>query len=275
MSTTIQGVSRVGAPDYKFQTLDQEKVKARIQLFTTDSLEKVRAANVGASQLSLPTTEPAQQAAMANVFKNANPEQQAVLVEAGNQLYQGALSVSHAASTTGIPEEVGAPLTYAFEQYVTTQAEAGVEEACNGVIYMALGGAEQDLYDIATELQANIDNKKDIRENLTAAKEDLADFKGQLAECEGEGPWKFEIRDENGEFKTVTMTKEEAAEYQTSLESGIANLEDAYQTATDLTPMLQMRVQEAQQKYMQAMQMLSNMIKNWHDTAKAIIQNMR
>lgn len=275
MSTTIQGVSRVGAQEFRYETLNEAQVKARIQLFTGDQVENARPSAVGDQPMNLPTTEPAQRAAMATVFKNATAAQQANLVEAGNQLYQGLLASSSSGLTTGIPDQVNGPLTYAFEQYATTQAEPVMEDACNGVIYMALGGAESDLYDIAAELQGNIDNKNSLRSELTEAKEDLADFRGQLADKEGDGPWTFEVRDENGKYVEKSMTRTQAEAYQGALEKKVTDIENNYQNASDLTPMLQMRVQEAQQKYMQAMQMLSNMIKNWHDTAKAIIQNMR
>ncbi|MFC2172913.1 hypothetical protein ACFLU6_09835 [Acidobacteriota bacterium] len=43
----------------------------------------------------------------------------------------------------------------------------------------------------------------------------------------------------------------------------------------DMTEMMQMDLQQAQQRYAQAMQLIANLIKSFQDTARIIIQNAR
>ncbi len=58
--------------------------------------------------------------------------------------------------------------------------------------------------------------------------------------------------------------------------SGLVNSLKQYQgTLGDLTPDLQLKVQDAQQKIQQAVQMLSALMKDYEETAKAIIKNIR
>ena len=60
-----------------------------------------------------------------------------------------------------------------------------------------------------------------------------------------------------------------------SLAGDGSNSEAVLQTMTDMSQQLQLQLQDAMNKQQQAMQVLSNIMKNQHDTLKAIIQNMR
>ena len=55
----------------------------------------------------------------------------------------------------------------------------------------------------------------------------------------------------------------------------IKMVETEMATMTDMSQQLQLQLQDAMNKSQQAMQILSNIMKNQHDTLKAIIQNMR
>ncbi len=55
----------------------------------------------------------------------------------------------------------------------------------------------------------------------------------------------------------------------------LEDLDAQYQNMTDMSQELQLQLQDAMNKQQQAMQILSNIMKNQHDTLKAIIQNMR
>jgi len=55
----------------------------------------------------------------------------------------------------------------------------------------------------------------------------------------------------------------------------IKDLENRIRTMTDLSQKLQMQLQEAMNKSQRAAQLISSIIKNYHDTLKAIINNMR
>ena len=53
------------------------------------------------------------------------------------------------------------------------------------------------------------------------------------------------------------------------------DLDRTYQTMSDMSQQLQLQLQDAMNKQQQAMQILSNIMKNQHDTLKSIIQNMK
>jgi hypothetical protein len=58
-------------------------------------------------------------------------------------------------------------------------------------------------------------------------------------------------------------------------EERLHKLESELESMEDMSQQLQMQLQDAMNKQQQAMQILSNIMKNQHDTLKAIIQNMR
>ena len=53
------------------------------------------------------------------------------------------------------------------------------------------------------------------------------------------------------------------------------DVDRAFQTMSYISQQLQLQLQDAMNKQQQAMQTLSNIMKNQHDTLKSIIQNMR
>jgi hypothetical protein len=62
---------------------------------------------------------------------------------------------------------------------------------------------------------------------------------------------------------------------QKQLAALIAKVEGQYKTASDMTQMMQMDLQDAMQKQQQAVAILSAILKDMHDTLKAIIQNLK
>ncbi len=60
-----------------------------------------------------------------------------------------------------------------------------------------------------------------------------------------------------------------------TLQAEMAELDAKLTAASDLTSMMQLELQNAMQKQQQAFQMLSNIMKSQHDTAKAIINNIK
>ena len=264
---TIHGVSGVERQQFRYQTLSTEQIEKRIALFTGDRIEAQRKVEVSQGEtILLPAFDPAQKQHVVSIFQQATPEQQASLAEAGNQLVQGLVAHSEGLRAGGavqIPEPLQADVGRALEEYVTTRGEADANEAVSGLVEMAITSAETDLYDFAEQLQGNLDAKKNKRE-------EIADFRDQLADAEynADGKATFDIIDENGEVKQVEMTKDQAEAHLEKLETQLATL-------GDMTQMMQMRLQDAMNKQAQAIQTLSAIMKSIHDTAKAVIQNMR
>jgi hypothetical protein len=62
---------------------------------------------------------------------------------------------------------------------------------------------------------------------------------------------------------------------QKQLAALIAKVEGQYKTASDMTQMMQLDLQDAIQKQQQSFQLLSSLLKDMHDTLKAIIQNLK
>lgn len=60
-----------------------------------------------------------------------------------------------------------------------------------------------------------------------------------------------------------------------SLTDNDPNIDETRQAMTDMSQQLQLQLQDAMNKQQQAMQILSNIMKNQHDTLKSIINNMK
>jgi hypothetical protein len=263
--TRIQSVSSAQVHELQYKPLSSAQLQARIRLFSGDQMERPKALNVGKLTIALPVMDPQQQTSIANLFKNAPAAQQEKMAEAGHQLFEG-LAASSGKLTAGqtAPPELKALVTATIQSYQQTTGEQNADAAVQGSMYMAVASADADVYDFAAQLKANLDEKKSIRE-------EIADFRDQMGDAKYDGPGgtsTFTIKDENGNEKQVTMTKEQA-------EAHMGNLESKLQTASDMTQEMQMQLQDAMNKQAQAIQLLSNIMKMFHDTAKAIIGNMR
>jgi len=127
-------------------------------------------------------------------------------------------------------------------------------------MYRAIAPAEAKTYKLAQSLQRNLDAKRLLREAINDIKEVIAD-----------GDWPTEVTyvDGTGVKRTVVLRSKGEAE------NLLKDLESQYQTAKDMTQMLQMQLQDAMNKQQQVYAMLSAIMKNQHDTLKQIIQNMR
>ena len=60
-----------------------------------------------------------------------------------------------------------------------------------------------------------------------------------------------------------------------SLADSDQDIEGTLQTMTDMSQQLQLQLQDAMNKRQQSMQVLSNIMKNQHDTLKSIINNLK
>lgn len=117
--------------------------------------------------------------------------------------------------------------------------------------------AEKGVIATAKALQRNLDRKKKLRSNISELRDIIT---------EGSFPIRFSY---GSPAKTVQLTSKAQAE------SLMHKLESELETITDMSQQMQLQLQDAMNKQQQAMQILSNIMKNQHDTLKAIIQNMR
>ena len=245
-------------------------MERRIALFTGDRIESARRIEAGQGQvISLPAFDPTQRQHVVGVYQHASPDQQVRLTEAGNQLFQGLMASSEglrAGGSVGLPSAMHAPVQYAAETYLATTGERDVNKATNAVLEMAVTSAESDMYGFADELQKNLAEKKQTRE-------EIADFRSQMTETDwskagADGKMAFDVPDGKGGHKQVMMTKDEAQNH-------LDGLQTKLDTASDMTQMAQMRLQDAMNKQSQAIQTLSAIMKNVHDTIKGVLNNLR
>lgn len=131
--------------------------------------------------------------------------------------------------------------------------------ACD-VLGDALTSSDARLREAALALQDAQDSKSRLRESISDLREVLSD-----------DTWPAQVTyvDAQGVERTQTLLTREQAE--TLLE----DLEAALAAANDTTPVLQQELQNALSRQQQLTNMLSAMLKATHDSARAIVQNLR
>lgn len=258
--SSINRISEGKIRDFQPQQLTTQQLQQRISLFTSDSVDRTKAVSTDKGRIVLPEAEPEQQAAMRDLYGNATPEQREKLAQASHAL-ASALTIEGLESAAA-----GQTITHAQEMYIATQQGATIEEVTTGTFHMALSGSQGEVYGLAMELGAATQNSKDLRSAI-------ADFRTTISEWpEGVETQRFEWYELDDTGKLV---HHEADLNKTQAAAKLKNMETALAQVKDVAQDFQLRVQDAMQKQQQIFQMLSNLMKSFHDTAKAVIQNMR
>ena len=137
-------------------------------------------------------------------------------------------------------------------------------------MYAAMYGVEIDLKQLAAQVSANNQIKKIIREEISNLKDILSDWLDDNSakvityrECIKLKDGSYQI-----EERTRMMSKEQ-------VEVLIDDMENQLATLSDRNEMDNKKLQDAMNKQAQIMQMMSNIMKNMHDTANATIQNLK
>jgi DNA-binding transcriptional MerR regulator len=281
MSTTVQTVRHIDVGQLRYQPLDAQKIQERLKLFTTDQVETPLAQAATGVRVMLPVFEPESRSELRTALQNATPEQQAQVIEAGNQLYQALAAHSDGLSTTklasnGMPGPVTSTFTSSTQAYSQATGTADPYDAMLGVFNVAVSGAESDVRNLAEQLQANTDAKAAVRDEMKDVRTDIAELKAELADWQPPDSKKtFTITDENGNPKEVELTKEEAQNMVTTLENRLETLEEKLATLGDMTQMQQFELQKAAEQMNLIFQTMSNLLKSQHETLKAIANNCR
>jgi hypothetical protein len=167
------------------------------------------------------------------------------------------------------PRSLRRKLASVVESHAARTGERDAAAVMQDIMTMAMAGTEADVAKMAVRVQANLEAKARLREDMAALRDIIAD---------GTFPVEFgythaTVNEAGGDLvataKTVTLAGAEQAR------ALLKDLNDTLQTMTDMGQMLNLALQDAMQKQQQVMQMLSAIMKNQHDTLKAIIQNMR
>lgn len=275
--STIGTVGRVDSQQFKPTVLSTEQVQQRVQLFTGDGIEASRSIRIDSgARIALPANDPAQFESVANFYNSASPEGQARLAQAGHN-FAAAVVQSKGnldGSTKTTAEE-------SFRDFISVTNESNIEEATNGMLMLGLSDSQIDLKRFGDELSGNIKAKQDKREEIMDVRGMIADYpKGWTQQENADGKLVFDkdnnpvmeasftYTDADGMKKTETLTKTQADDLLSSLESQLS-------TIGDMTQLMQMNLEQALQKEQQFYQIMSNIMKMMHDTAKSIIQNLK
>ena len=260
-------IQRVDRARNQFQELTAEMIQRRLDLHTTHSFERIRSIKTDSGTLALPTMDEEQSQALRELYTQASPDLRERLVRDSHHLVQhlGALGAK-GLEMEEVSDELRSAVGQAMETYVVTTGEQQTETIINGTMLMALDGAQQDVLELANQLATATQNGRTFREDLADFRNTLADWPEDLQAMEF--TW-HEMTDTGSIIeKTEMLTKEKA-------HAKMEELEMTLGTIGDMRQEWQLSLQDALNRQQQAFQILSNIIKMMHDTAKSVIQNVR
>ncbi|MEM6532638.1 MAG: hypothetical protein AAF654_08435 [Myxococcota bacterium] len=160
----------------------------------------------------------------------------------------------------------------AVEVYITGSGKANRDEAENAIMGAALFGFEQDIMRFAEDLKRKIDTKDEVKVQQTELDTMLQDWPEVPADATEEFTYMQVTENEDGSITTLevteNLTREEAEQLSTELGHVIDRL-------TSQTELQQYDLQDLYSGWQRSYQMLSEILKNMHDTQKAMIQNTR
>jgi hypothetical protein len=269
---TVRGPSSVGDVR-QYQELTPEQLQRRLQLFQGDSMDTNKAgpAGVGSQDSGLSGSDPSSAAGteqFMQMMRNASPEQQAQVLEAGNQIFKGI--------STDSPNSPALQQTLA-SGLATVGGALGAKDdqsVLNGTVKATIASAENDVKEFATTLQGNLDEKAALRDQMTEVRAVISEIDEIIDE--GVYPQTIQAFDENGNPVEVTINNEqEATDLKEKMEGLNEDLDSKYQTAADMTQMMQLELQDAISKQNEAFQLLSNILKANADLIKGILNNLK
>ncbi len=256
----IQRIDRVQQRE-QLQSQDQiqQQARQRLQLFTDSAFEKVSSVNFGKGNVvAIPSSLGTTQAdSIAKTLNNATPEARVNLEQAASQLADAIANeatVNPDGLTTGtFSAGLQQAVENTFEHYVATSETTEYQDDIHDAMFMGMAGIEGDLGNFAAEVQGNIDAAGDLRTDITELRDAIVNWPDDGS---------------TQSFDGKEITKEQAEELLGDLELELTSL-------TDMNEMMRFDLQTMTQNYQQSLNTLSAMLKDEHDTLKAMIQNMR
>jgi len=206
--------------------------------------------------------------AMNSIYSSVSPDGQMALARASHSLAGEIYAqVAGGGELNSASAGVQGAMTHATEQYILNSGEKNLKTVTTNVMRMAVDGVNQDLLGLAGKLQNTLNTTKGLREDIAEFNDIITDWP-EGVESQEVTYTQYDPATGNNVEVTETMTKAQA-------ETRVKDLDMQLSSAGEDRQLFQMDLQDAMQKEAQAMQMLSNMLKMFHDTAKALIQNMR
>jgi hypothetical protein len=203
-------------------------------------------------------------------FIQAGHEFNAKLLEAA----QGGLTTDNAGQGSKLSSAITSGVSSAQSVTLSTESSSLVSQT----MMMSYAAAEQKEMDLAQKAAGTTGAKKTTREEMSKLQDEITDWPddGSKREITYMEPKKDAdgnyVVDAKGNYvfeeKTVLMSKDEAKNLLDKMDKSLSNF-------SDMNQMDMFDLQEASQKKSQIMQLLSDVAKTIHDTAKSIINNMR
>ena len=131
-------------------------------------------------------------------------------------------------------------------------------------------GNRENLHEIANKIQRNASLKAQLREEISMLRDELAEWPNN-DETRTLTYLKL-VQQADGSYKMIEVTQTVT---KSQVESLLEQMTMQLETISDMTQMDMLNLQDAMNKQAQLMQMMSNIMKMFHDTAKSIIQNLR
>lgn len=248
--------------------------RTRLDLHSTSTYERVDSVTFGdGSRIDLPQLGSEDRQLVAR-FLSAVPAEKRAEVDAACQKLAQAV-YAEARATQGIQTgSISGGLTQSFNQtlevYMVGSGHVQREDAVTGVMISAMANMENELQDFARYVSDRQGMMADTRTQVTELRE-------MVAEWPDDGStqsftWTEVTTDENGNTKVVerqeNLTKDEASKLLDKLDAQLQNLRD-------MTELDRFDLQKKYEQYQQGFGILSAILKQQHDTQKAIISNVK
>ena len=265
----VQRIDRIHE-QVRLEQVEVEKVQQRLNLFNLNSFERVGSVDFpDGSRIDIPSMTDKDREAAAQLFSGVPTDKRAMLDQASQDLGKAIYTeASKGVSPSGhaSPAAISA-LTSAAQAYsIANNGSVEADQAFMGTAYMGLVGLEGDLASKAKDLQSKTGLADETRTDITELNSAIADWPdGQATEH-----FKWTEVDKDGNVKVCEgdLTKDQAKALVDKLTMQLDNVKD-------MTELQKLDLQDNMQKYQQALQTFSEILKDAHDTMKATIANLK
>ncbi len=272
---TLERISQVHNRAIAYEGAEAQDQRVRLSLFNASQFERVSAVQFqDGSGIALPAMSEQDRATAAQLFGGVPADQQAAMQEAANRLaaalYAEAANNAEGVKVGSFSAGVTAALSEAASIYGSVTQGGAIDQQMQGTMFMALAGLEGDLQDFAINVRGKLALVKELRTDITELRDAVANWPEGVEKQRF--TWREVTIDEAGNVKVVEhsedLTKQQAADKADGLEEMKNSLQD-------LTEMDKLDLQRMTEDYQQAVNTLSALLKNNHDSLKSIIGNLK
>jgi len=251
------------------------QIQQRLSLHTATTFERVGSLNFGGgARIDIPSMGQSDRDLATRLFGSVSSDGQNRLdgmsEKLGQALYQETASNAQGIKTGSFSSGFTQTVSEASTLYVNTTGNGQQDTAIQGVMFMGMLGIEKRLADFAGVAKGKIELAGETRT-------DMAELRDMIAKWpEGTDKqtvsWTEVKTDKDGNLvvteHTEELTKKEAETLLKDLDGQLSNIRD-------MNEMDRFDLQKMTEDYQQAMNTLTAMLKEMHDTMKAIIQNVK